>query len=463
MRENAICTILSQLSASERNRLDKFFDSPYHIQHTDVKRLFEALRKQQTDGVSLPQMHLALDKADIASTRSGHIQNYLLRAIEQFLGLEHWKKSDFNWQLGAINQLRQLPFAAQSNRLMRQVRKRLETLPRRGAQYLQTNYQLHLEAYELSLQQGRARQFNLQEVSDSLDLSFICQKLRTGCMLLSHQNVRAHPYDSGLLVPILDFLDGHPFLEEPIIRAYYHGYYSQIEGIDNEPHFIELKNLLATQDQVFSTDELHDLYLIAINFCIRQINEGRQEFYNQIFELYQTGLQAGALMEGDRISRWTYNNITLIALYLKAFEWAWYFLNQYYEYLDEEHRDAAYNFNLAKYYYETGSLEKSMEHLLKMEYDDVLQNLVAKAMLCKIYYELNEVDILEYQLDNIDIYLRRKKVLGYHKNNYRAFIQSMRQLIQLPGKSQSAREKILQQIKEKPVLTEKAWFLKQLT
>lgn len=56
-----------------------------------------------------------------------------------------------------------------------------------------------------------------------------------------------------------------------------------------------------------------------------------------------------------------------------------------------------------------------MQHLLRIEYDDVLHNLAAKTMLCKIYFSLGETDALENQLDSIQIYLcaGRKKVLGY--------------------------------------------------
>jgi hypothetical protein len=123
----------------------------------------------------------------------------------------------------------------------------------------------------------------------------------------------------------------------------------------------------------------------------------------------------------------------------------------------------AFNFNIARYYYDSGDYHRAMQHLLRMEYDDVLQNLVAKTMLCKIYYELDETDALENQLDSIQIYLRRKKVLGYHKDNYTAIIRFMRKLLAVNPNSISEKEKLRQDIEQAPVLTEREWFLKRLT
>ena len=83
-------------------------------------------------------------------------------------------------------------------------------------------------------------------------------------------------------------------------------------------------------------------------------------------------------------------------------------------------------------------------------------------MLCKIYYELDETDALENQLDSIHIYLRRKKVLGYHKDNYSAIVRFMRRLLATNPNSASEKEKLRREIEQWPVLTEREWLLRQL-
>ena len=103
-----------------------------------------------------------------------------------------------------------------------------------------------------------------------------------------------------------------------------------------------------------------------------------------------------------------------------------------------------------------------MQYLLRREYDDVLQNLAAKVMLCKIYYALGENDTLENQLDSIQIYLRRKKVLGYHRDNYLAIVRFLRKLLLHTPYDRDKTRQLQQLIAEAPVLTEREWLLRQL-
>jgi len=232
-------------------------------------------------------------------------------------------------------------------------------------------------------------------------------------------------------------------------------------GESSAAHFDDLKNLLADRPERWSPAELNDLYRMAVNFCIRRINQGEETYYRAIFELYQSGLAAGALLDNGLLSRWTYNNVALTALSLHEFDWTWRFLHDYAPSLPEDHREAALHFNLARYFFEKKDFQSAMRHLLRMEYDDVLQNLAAKVMLCKIYYLLDESDALENQLDSIQIYIRRKKVLGYHKDNYQAIVRFMRRLVALNPNDPAQKYALRQQIAAAAVLTEREWLMKQ--
>ena len=127
--------------------------------------------------------------------------------------------------------------------------------------------------------------------------------------------------------------------------------------------------------------------------------------------------------------------------------------------MPESHREGAVNFNLARYHYESGALRTAMQHLLHIEYDDVLHNLAAKTMLCKIYYTLHEIDALENQLDSIQIYLRRKKVLGYHRENYLTIVRFIRKLLTVNLNSVEERKKLSEEITAAPAFTERDWLL----
>lgn len=448
--------LLRALPKEMLRALDKFVRSPYLVTHAGVLRLFE---QWKNDDQALEVKSVAPENDD--PRRHYHLSNYLQEAAENFLALELWKQQPHQRNLQVAEACRRFGLDADTTAgMLRYARRRLETDTQRGSEYYRADHALHLEAYHASLQQGRAKAFNLQQLSDSQDIAFLCEKLRTGCMLLSHQAVARTEYQLGMLPMVLDFLRDHPYLRIPAVAVYYHGYHSQAGGEGSDEHFRQLKVLLDAHAAQFSTAEVHDLYLMAVNFCIRRINKSEEAYFRQLFELYQSGLRHGALLEGGLLSRWTYTNITATALYLREFDWAERFLHDFAPKLAESHREGTFHYNFARYCYDRHQLREAMQHLVRMEYDDVLQNLMAKMMLCKIYYELDEHNALENQLDSIQIYLRRKKVLGYHRDNGLNTVRYFRRLVALNFLDTTAVERFRSDVAAESLLMERDWFLR---
>ncbi|MCC6460088.1 MAG: hypothetical protein IT260_06440, partial [Saprospiraceae bacterium] len=205
--------------------LDKFIASPYHVTHAGVGALYSCLRGLLADPAAVePDKARLAERLGESPQRLYHLTSYLLEALEEFLALEAWRQRAPERQLGAVEALRRLRLDELSGSMLRYARKRLEAEPYRGGGYYRAEYALHQEAYHLSQQQGRDKTFKLQELSKAQDIALLCEKLRTGCMLLSHQAVFKRQLDQGLLEPVLAFLDGHPYLEIPAVAAYYHGY-----------------------------------------------------------------------------------------------------------------------------------------------------------------------------------------------------------------------------------------------
>lgn len=464
MQSSPLLPTLRALPKDRLRALEKFVRSPYHVTHTGVLELFDFLKDNLHDE-SLTKKKVEsrlLPEAGQDPRRLYHLTNYLLETVEKFLAQEDWERQEHLRNAATVESLRRLHLADPAAAMLRYARKRLALDPLRGSEFHRAEHRLHWEAYHLSLQQGRAKTSNTQELSDAQDLAFICEKLRTGCVLLSHQLVTKQTFDNGLLDNVLAFLDGHRYLEIPAVAVYYHGYFAQLGGEGSDGHFARLKSLLEEHAARFSVAETHDLFLMAINFCIRRINQQQERFFREIFDLYQAGLRHGALLEDGILSRWTFNNITATGLRLREYAWTWAFLQDFSPLLAEGHREGTMHFNLARYHYETGELRSAMQHLLRIEYDDVLQNLAAKTMLCKIYFSLGETDALENQLDSIQIYLRRKKVLGYHRENYSAIVRFTRKLLAVNPNIATEREKLRQEIEDAPVLTERDWLLGEL-
>ena len=163
------------------------------------------------------------------------------------------------------------------------------------------------------------------------------------------------------------------------------------------------------------------------------------------------------------LSRWTFLNVVAIGLKLNEFEWIESFINERQSFLEEKYRESVSHYCRARLHFESKDYTSAMRLLNQVEYDDhILMYLSAKIILSKIYYEESEFDALDSLLESIRIYLQRKKVMGYHKSNYKNIIRYAKKLIRTNPYNTSQKQKLKKEIEEANPLTEKEWLLEQV-
>ena len=96
------------------------------------------------------------------------------------------------------------------------------------------------------------------------------------------------------------------------------------------------------------------------------------------------------------------------------------------------------------------------------DHNDLLINLFSKTLLLKIYFELKEFQLLNSFLEAFKIYLQRKKVIGYHKENYQKIIYYTQQLMKLNPYDKKAKIQLQERIENEQELLEKDWLLERL-
>lgn len=89
-------------------------------------------------------------------------------------------------------------------------------------------------------------------------------------------------------------------------------------------------------------------------------------------------------------------------------------------------------------------------------------NLAAKTILLKIYFETEEYDLLDAHLEAMKNYIRRKKVIGYHRKNYQNLIRFTKKLVAFNPFDKEEIQKLRQEIEGVDILTERGWLLGRL-
>jgi len=467
MQKSVLTEIVRSLEKKEIRELNKWLQSPAHNQRQDVIKLFDFLVKNLPNGDEAAEKAKAWKAVfpsqpyDDAFMRQ--VMYFLLKAIEEYLVFGEMVRDEVQYQISLTRIYRKRKLEKAYKQAFRIGSEGLKNQPLRNTYYLLNKYFLEEVEYERLIGVSQNASVNLQEMSDAAEKWFIAEKIRIGCAMFAHHTVyQKAAYNEGLLNNMMEYSKSNELLEEPAIAAYYHVYMAN-KHFDQEEYFDHLEEIIHHQMSKFDHSEVRTLYQAALNYCVGKVNRGRQDFVRRLFELYRNGLESKYLLENGQVSRYTFLNTVGSALKTSEFDWAEHFINEFQQFLEEKHRQGAVNFSLSRLFFEKGDYNKAQQFLTQFEYDDMLQNIVAKTMLLKIYYERDDFDAFESLLESMRTYLQRKEALDpSRKTAYKNMISAMKKLLHLNIFSKPQREAFREMVQKTNPLMEREWLLEQL-
>lgn len=465
MENTRLVALLQTFDRKEQRELRKFVASPYFNQRQDVMDLCELLISCFNEKLPLPskeemfrQLYGPNEAFDDHKVRMA--MSFLMKLAEQYL----LQREFFGDEIGAKTRLaaiyRQRSLPRHFERTMREVQEEHQKHPYRNADYHAREQRMLTEQFRFNLAQRRTVDHNLQAITDQLDLAYFAQKLRQACTLLSHQAVYKKTYDFGLLDAVLQQIEAQNLLVHTAIAVYYFCY-KALTRPEETAHFYQLKNLLVSEGDKFPPDEIADLYLLAINYCIRQYNKGQQSFLADEFDLYKISLEKGYLLNNGAISTFTYRNAATVGLALKEFDWVERFLHDFKGKLEKGQQESMFAFNLARFEFERRNFGKALQLLQKTSTNDILFDLASRALILKIFYETDAPDALESHLDAMQRFIRRKDVISYHGEHYLNLVQFTRRLVEVHF-DKKALEELKNDIEKAEAVAERNWLLNQV-
>ena len=388
------------------------------------------------------------------------VMHFLLNAVRQYLAYEAWSTDPGEVQYQLCKSLRRRKADKQFYTEWQTATRMLEQSPLRHSRYHRQQYQLQSELYAHEHRQRRSGPMNLQAMLDQLTYAYLADLLRQSCTILSYQNVNPQDYDFGLLEAALERIKSNKEENPPAIALYYCAY-SMLRLPEEEHWFPELRTLIDLHWKSFPPAEMRDLYLLAINYCIGKLNRGERRYIREALSLYRAALEKEVLLEDGLLSKFTYNNILMLAIALEEWDWADGFLDAYRGYLPGREKENTYRYNRAVFWFRRPQYEKAMELLMHVEFRDPLYNLNTRTMLLRIFYELQSFTALEAHLESFTIFLRRRRELGYHRDNYRNLILFTKKLLELAPGDRKGRQTLYNEIENTAALAERDWLLEK--
>ncbi|MEN0003255.1 MAG: hypothetical protein AAF798_03895 [Bacteroidota bacterium] len=460
MKKSTLVYVFQSLNKKEIRELRKFVRSPFFNHRKDVIDLFRYLvtAKAYDKASAFEYMYPGAPYED---SKLRHAMSFLLQNIKQYLLWQSLEEESSTKHLRLCAQWRKRGLEKLVYQELTNTSDHLEQQTLQNANTHLQHYRLHLARHEWEYNQVRSGKAYLQQLLDEFTNYYLSEVLRFGCTIQSYQQISSEVFDLSIVDAVLHFIEQQPNRTVPAV-ATYHSAYLALKQPEQLSYFEDFKQQIAANSQAFTLSEQKELYLLGINYCIRKLNQGEAQFIREALNFYKEALQKDLLLENGILSKFNYNNVLMLALAEKEWEWAKSFLDGYHLYLPQKERSNIYTYNLAIYHFRKEDYVKAMEFLRTVSFDDIQYELNARRMLLRIYYETDEFDALESLLDSFQQFLRRHKELGYHRANYANLLMIVRQMVRSNLHDTAVRAELQQQVEQTNSLAEKEWLLTQL-
>jgi hypothetical protein len=441
MQSTKVFIILQYFNKYELNNLKKFVYSPYFNVNEDLMKLYD-LYHEMREKVNLSPTkeeawHLIVGRdKPYDDVRFRKYNSDLLKLVEGYLAQKVYEENPIRQANHLIEAVSRRKMLRLYNTVMSSARRLSDRQLYKSAHFYYYQYQIEKNYYEILIHgQKRLDKTNVEYIVENLDRFYLAEKLRYYCSVLTTKYIHSHEYQLLFLNEIVGHVEQYGYKDVPAISIFYQIYLT-IKESDNGEHFNELKTTIDKHIHLFPNDEGLEIYTYALNYCIRNTNQGKPEYLQEYVDLYEQILRNDIIDFGDEeYGPWHFKNIVTAASRLGRLNWIEKFIYKYYKQLPADYQENALSFNLAQVNFYKKKYGEVIKLLHTVEYEDFTYNLNSKVYLMFSYYELDEVEPLLSLIDSFSVYLQRNtKIPSARKRNYLNLIKFLRKLTRIfPG------------------------------
>lgn len=464
MQNSKLLLLFKTLEPSDLRSLSKFVRSPFFNKKEEVIGLFEFLKKQHK--LNFPDKNLkkafvfarTLPNIPFSEKRLKYNMSELLNLLHRYISISTYEKDGIIPELNKMNYFSEHKLGNDYQRELRKATEKVAKLSVSDEKYRQA-YLLE-RTKDHNAQQIGIRDNNpyLQNTMDSFDKYFFLKKLRYLCQMLDQETILTSTFRKFMIVEMEQIILEGDYPKEPLI-AVYRSLFLLLRG-HGEHYFDSFTKEVNLVLPTLKNDEARLLFYFGINFCIRKIRTGDNQYANNLMDYYAKGVEGGYLLTNSEISPWTFKNMVQLGIGLKRFQWLEGFIEAYHKLLPAEHIEGAYHYNLAELHYAKGNIDEAYKHLNLSEFTNIQYNTGAKILLLRMYYEEGEETALFSLLSSFEIYLRRNKLLStIAKTQYLNFVKV---LFQIAKHGSSRKASIQKRLNAHKVVAARRWLQQRI-
>lgn len=467
MKGSRLNEMLSSLSIEEFAGLNEYLHSPYLNKNKQVILFYYFLSAKQAH----PDYSL-INRDDVFEYvykgQKFNLDKYLklcsdfVKALENFLIFELRSDRDL------MNKRRLLEISGSRN-LSKTFSKYSGELNHKFSSEFNKDLDFYLTEYECKVESFmynfNSKHFNLEkallEINEIINIIIINSKLELMIKLLHISDKKNRIWFDKETLDFAERNKNSLKLRHPMIYLRY--LILKMFSDSDAVVYKQIKSFVSKNENKFSKDNLQYVYDKMITFC--NLN-GTDEFKSEEFKIIKSLDKNSLIAYGnDNIDYVYFLKVVDTSLSENDSYWAESFVNKYNEKLESEFRRSSLNLAMASVLIYRHKYIEALEHVSKVDFLNDFFYLNSKSMSLIIFYELNDLQSVNYILDAFSVYLNRNRhKKDFDFTSYKSFLTVYKQILSLTTKNKKSADKkiLLEKVNSDQALLNKDWFVRKI-
>jgi len=472
MRNSIAVCFLRKLSTKEIEGLESFVQNPCFNVNKDVIQLFKYLERFaphfDDESLNAENAFKAIYPGKIfnKATLNG-LMNKLFSVIKKFISALQNTSNQVEVEINTLIFCKK----RYSERFEKQLNRIRHLLDKKEKGRMLYHYIATLEHESCEYQAVNEKHVNYTAFSEALDKFYWFSKLPLFAEMLNYKLITANNgYSLSELDIYLRFVEEAGYTQVPLIQLWHYLINVFKNIIDKVPVTLEdyhkFKDLFFENIDDLHTNDKRNLCIYLRNI-IRFSSFEDADYYREEFEIDRFSLEKGLIFFYNYLRELSVKNIVNSAIRVGEIQWAKEFLDKYKDLFRRRfaadllaYCKAVINFYEGKYD-EARALFTSIK-----EYNNVFFEIEKRIKLVQIYYETEEVDLLDGEINKLRVYIHRKQddIGDMFAQSYLNFAKYIKKISGIIRRDIDKITELETEISKIPVrlLFEKKWLLDKL-
>ena len=458
---------LKTLNKNEFREFEKFVNSPYFNNRSEVTRFFAAVKKHYPD--FRPE---SINEEKIFSKvyPGKKFSNVLMRKLVsltsnlmfEFTAIKGFRDDKLGFGVKLLYTLYDMNLSAMFEKQAKKMKTVFKTTLINADYYdYKFKYTSKVNGYFSEIDAVSTIPKFQNELDDFVEY-FIITSLIIYHRLIAYSSLYNVSYDMKFYDEVMGFVKTGGYKDNLLITMYY--YMIMLFDSENEEYFFKMKDFWKKNKSALVYIFQNNIYVGLLNFSINRIKAGDFKYRKLLFEITNEVLKEDIILKGTgRIQSAMFSAIIRNAASLKEFEWIDNFIKKYTQHLASELTNESLIYAYAVIEFEKGNFKRSLKNISSINIEKLILKINAKNLTIMNYYELKYFDELESFIDAYKHFLKREKsVTDYYHTNINLLIKYVIQLIKLSSnKDLNSATLLKKQLENIPYFILKEWILEK--